>query len=310
MSGGQTGADRAALDFAIEHDIPHGGWCPRGRKAQDGIIDARYQLKETPTAVYGQRTDWNVRDSDGTALFSIAAVLTKKLKKTVALAHKYGKPVLHISQNSGLAQPAQELLRLIHEYDIKVLNVAGPRTSKEPGICEFVVDVLQKALTPAIGATVQFRLIRESEAEEVSELALRVFEEFVASEHNAKGQEEFYRNTSAAALRDGHASGWVTFVAESQGHIIGMLQLRNGSHIAMLLVEGRHQRRGIGSGLVCAAEQYALVQQPCMHALTVASTPIAINAYRRMGFAITGEEQVLRGLRFVPMERIIGRSPQ
>jgi len=65
VSGGQTGVDRAALDFAIESDLPHGGWCPKGRLAEDAILDSRYQLKETPLAIYEQRTEWNVRDSDG-----------------------------------------------------------------------------------------------------------------------------------------------------------------------------------------------------------------------------------------------------
>jgi hypothetical protein len=67
VSGGQTGADRAALDWAIEHDISHSGWCPRGRKAEDGPIDAKYQLQESPSSNYPQRTEWNVRDSDGKA---------------------------------------------------------------------------------------------------------------------------------------------------------------------------------------------------------------------------------------------------
>jgi len=74
-SGSQTGADRAALDFAIEHGIPHGGWCPGGRKAEDGPIDSRHRLKETPSGDYVERTEWNVRDSDGTVVLSIAAVL-------------------------------------------------------------------------------------------------------------------------------------------------------------------------------------------------------------------------------------------
>ena len=72
VSGGQSGADRAALDFAIEADIPHGGWCPRDRLAEDGPIDARYRLDETPDRDYVQRTEWNVRDSEGTVIFSIA----------------------------------------------------------------------------------------------------------------------------------------------------------------------------------------------------------------------------------------------
>lgn len=77
ISGGQTGADRAALDFAIAHDIPHGGWCPSGRLAEDGRIPSRYQLRETPSPDYAQRTEWNVRDSDGTVIFSSEDTLTK-----------------------------------------------------------------------------------------------------------------------------------------------------------------------------------------------------------------------------------------
>lgn len=95
ISGAQSGADRAALDFAIAHRIPHGGWCPRGRKAEDGTIDPRYELQETPNSSYIQRTEWNTRDSDGTVVFSIAPVLSGGSKKTVALAHNY-------DQDSGL----------------------------------------------------------------------------------------------------------------------------------------------------------------------------------------------------------------
>lgn len=71
ISGGQTGADRAGLDVAIRHGIPHGGWCPKGRRAETGRVPAKYRLKETPRPTYIQRTEWNVRDSDGTAIFTI-----------------------------------------------------------------------------------------------------------------------------------------------------------------------------------------------------------------------------------------------
>jgi len=71
VSGGQTGADRAALDWAIKNGIPHGGRCPKRRKAEDSPIDVRYRLKETPSSNYTQRREWNVRDSDGTVVFSL-----------------------------------------------------------------------------------------------------------------------------------------------------------------------------------------------------------------------------------------------
>jgi hypothetical protein len=68
VSGGQTGADRAALDWALAHSVACGGWCSKGRKAENGPIDPKYPLKETPSDVYIQRTEWNVRDSDATVV--------------------------------------------------------------------------------------------------------------------------------------------------------------------------------------------------------------------------------------------------
>lgn len=146
VSGGQTGADRAALDFAIAHGIPHGGWCPKGRMAEDGPIDPQYQLLETPNRSYPQRTEWNVRDSDGTVVFSIDTVLTGGSKETVFLAHKHGKPVLRISRDGGPAAPGAELAGFIERHQIKVLNVAGPRASNEPEVASFVRDVLEKTI--------------------------------------------------------------------------------------------------------------------------------------------------------------------
>ena len=148
VSGGQTGADRAALDWAIEHGIPHGGWCPRGRRAEDGPIHARYQLKETPSTDYVQRTEWNVRDSDGTVVLSIAAVLTGGSKRTVELARKHEKPCLHLSATSDGDKAAGLLREFIRQHGIKVLNVAGPRGSQAPGVAEFVTATLTKALPP------------------------------------------------------------------------------------------------------------------------------------------------------------------
>ena len=96
VSGGQTGADRAALDWALAHNVPYGGWCPKGRKAEDGPIDAKYPLKETPSASYIQRTEWNVRDSDATVLFSLNRVLSSGSKKTLEFARHHRKPHLHL----------------------------------------------------------------------------------------------------------------------------------------------------------------------------------------------------------------------
>ena len=145
VSGGQTGADRAALDFAIEHQIPHGGWCPAGRLAEDGQIPERYRLTETPDPNYSQRTEWNVRDSDATVVFSIEAQVRGGTEETLASAQVHQKPVLHLSRNGGSALPELELLRFIKDNHIRTLNVAGPRLSTEPGVAGFVREVLEKA---------------------------------------------------------------------------------------------------------------------------------------------------------------------
>lgn len=143
ISGGQTGADRAALDFAIKHNIPHGGWCPKGRKALDGPLDAKYQLKETPSEDYPQRTEWNVRDSDATVVFTLAEKLTGGSKKTIDFAKKHKRPWLHL--HSGILACSQKLVQFIDQNHVRRLNVAGSRESKEPGLYVWVTSVLEKA---------------------------------------------------------------------------------------------------------------------------------------------------------------------
>src|SRR6516225_6787777 len=95
VSGGQTGVDRAALDFALESGVPCGGWCPATRKAEDGPISARYPLTETPTDDYAQRTEWNVRDSDATLVLT-HGIPAGGTALTIACAKRDGKPCLVI----------------------------------------------------------------------------------------------------------------------------------------------------------------------------------------------------------------------
>lgn len=147
ISGGQTGADRAALDFAIAQGIEHGGWCPRGRRAEDGKIPSCYSLRETPSKHYLQRTKWNVRDSDATVVFSIKSQLTGGTRLTYELAQQLGRPVLLLSRDANDVQSAAEhLRRFVDQYGVCTLNVAGPRASQEPEIRAFVTDVLASAL--------------------------------------------------------------------------------------------------------------------------------------------------------------------
>lgn len=145
VSGGQTGADRAGLDVAIRWGLPHGGWCPKGRKAEDEII-GQYQLVETPSASYLQRTEWNVRDSDATVVFTLASTLTGGSKRTAEFAEKHQKPWIHLAQrSSSYESPALMLQRFVEANGVLVLNVAGSRASKEPDVWKFAYETLENA---------------------------------------------------------------------------------------------------------------------------------------------------------------------
>ncbi len=145
VSGGQTGADRAALDWAIQSRFEHGGWCPRGRKAEDGPIGPQYRLQETPSAQYDQRTEWNVRDSDATVIFSLRKELAGGSKHTAEMARQQRKPLLHLCASSD-TKAAEKLKQFLRHHRVRVLNVAGPRASEEAGVAEFVRTTLEQAL--------------------------------------------------------------------------------------------------------------------------------------------------------------------
>jgi hypothetical protein len=141
ISGGQTGADRAGLDAALKHNIETGGWCPAGRRAEDGIIPDRYQLTETKTREYETRTRKNVRDSDGTLILNLGELGGGTLK-TAEYAEKRGKPCLVVQLDDMTRQDLQKVTVWLKEQDISVLNVAGPRESKCPGIYQQSLDFL------------------------------------------------------------------------------------------------------------------------------------------------------------------------
>lgn len=143
VSGGQTGVDRAALDAATEAGLPVDGWCPRGRRAEDGPIAERYPLRETPSEAYAQRTEWNVRDSDAT-LILYRGKLAGGTRLTAELAERYRRPVLALDL---AADPDPRAAReWLHVKDVRVLNVAGPREQHAPGIYHEARSFLARVL--------------------------------------------------------------------------------------------------------------------------------------------------------------------
>ncbi len=148
VAGGQTGADQAGLDWAIANGVAHGGWCPKGRRSEDGPIDLCYQLKETPNAKYLERTEWNVRDSDATVIFTLDEKLDGGSKKTAEIAKRLNKPYIHIRPR---VSPTC-LVKFLERHQVKTLNVAGKRETSAPGIGLFVNITLNQSLVLASSA--------------------------------------------------------------------------------------------------------------------------------------------------------------
>lgn len=156
ISGGQTGVDRGALDAAIYLGLDHGGWCPSGRKAEDGVIPVKYQLRSTWTGDYHARTRLNVEEADATIVFtkwegSAGSDLTQRY------VEMYDKPCLirlidHVVAAEGCARGhegrllANAVRAFLEEGDYEVVNVAGPRESKLVGVQAVTFDVLQAAI--------------------------------------------------------------------------------------------------------------------------------------------------------------------
>jgi Circularly permutated YpsA SLOG family len=153
VSGGQTGVDRAALDIAIDLEIPHGGWCPHERKAEDGIIPAKYNLQECPAptqaesidpdAIYKIRTELNARDSDGTLIILKNDPIGGTLY-TIAMAKKYNKPcfIFNLLSNTEISDAANWIVN----NNIHKINIAGPRASQTTDIYNSAYNVLFQLL--------------------------------------------------------------------------------------------------------------------------------------------------------------------
>jgi hypothetical protein len=159
VSGGQTGADRGALDFAIANGIPYAGFCPRGRKAEDGPIPKRYKLTETKSAEYPERTRRNVELADATAIFALvsAEALLRQRRSgsglTVREAARAGRRFVVLYNFPNVDADAGDLRAFLEEARPRVLNVAGSRESSQPGIAAHVAAVLAAAAGQMPAAT-------------------------------------------------------------------------------------------------------------------------------------------------------------
>ncbi len=151
VSGGQTGVDRGALDAALAVQFPCGGWCPVGRKAEDGVISDKYPLDVHAGRGYRPRTLANVRDSDGT-LIVFSQKLSTGTKLTRDLCVREKKPFLAVDASQvGVKQAVSSTMQFIAEHAIAVMNVAGPRLSGWPAGYQFALEVVAGVIAGSAG---------------------------------------------------------------------------------------------------------------------------------------------------------------
>lgn len=146
ISGGQTGADRAALDFALENSISCSGWCPLGRKAEDGQIPEKYPLIEASSELYQHRTRLNVKDSDATIVI-LNSGKSRGTLLTIKCARQYQKPLIEISDGSVIS--LARLVEWLYKFEPQVLNVAGPRGSENSEVYKLTREILKKTICPS-----------------------------------------------------------------------------------------------------------------------------------------------------------------
>ncbi len=143
ISGGQTGVDRAALDTAIKYGLPYGGAIPKGRIAEDGIIDEKYEfLQELESSNYEVRTKRNVETSDATLIIN-EGVLDGGTAQTYKFAIMLNKPCLVVNLDKE-SDPVNKILNWLGNIKPSILNIAGPRESKCKGIYEKTCIILSE----------------------------------------------------------------------------------------------------------------------------------------------------------------------
>lgn len=153
ISGGETGAERAALDAAIKWGIPYGGWVRKGRKTEDGVLPEAYNLQEMPTTSTFQWSKQNVLYANGTVIFSHGKLM-EEMASAETMVKLNSRPLLHVDfARMGAFEAAQLIYVWIREHKVKILNVIGTVAGKDPGIYNKTVDALETAF--------QMRMIQE-----------------------------------------------------------------------------------------------------------------------------------------------------
>ena len=146
-----------------------------------------------------------------------------------------------------------------------------------------------------------YREIVAGEEVEVCNLVARSFNEFIAPGFSEVGIEEFYRYVNPRTLHKRWRAGFHVIVAENEGMIVGVVEVKKRRHISMLYVEKAYHRKGIASELLNRALEYIITNSPKTKEVTVNSSQYARAFYEKEGFRKTEGEKVIHGILHIPM---------
>jgi len=143
ITGAQLGVERAALEWALKYECPHGGWCPKGLLGSAEPLDPRYKLKEGETENVIEAVSSNVRDAEATLVFTLATKAAGTAQKAVSTARKLKKPVLHVHR--GILGVSEKIVAFMDKYYIRRMHITGSAETDEPGVSDWAIGELEKA---------------------------------------------------------------------------------------------------------------------------------------------------------------------
>lgn len=150
ISGGQVGANQAALDAAIKYTFPHGGWIQKGRKTKSGVLPHKYRLEEMSVSGYKERIEQNVISSDGMVIIS-RGDLSGGAAYAQQMTNRHNRPCLQIDLHvTPVFIAASKINTWILNNSIEVLNVTGSRTSEDMDVYKDTYYIIEGTILLAL----------------------------------------------------------------------------------------------------------------------------------------------------------------
>ena len=141
------------------------------------------------------------------------------------------------------------------------------------------------------------------EAPAVAAMVIAAFDEFIAPDYTPEGIAEFHEFAAPDAILARVARDHFVRVASADGAPVGMVEIRQNNHVALLFVDRAYQQHGVATHLLALGLADARTANPDLARVTVNSSRFGVQAYEKLGFRQTGPERTVNGIVFIPMAK-------